>query len=68
MNRPVTKFYDLKNLEACMDDFRYVYSPFSKTHYKFRQDEGYISNFRNDEAKKKKNPPMEWRCPTIFTA
>ena len=52
MNRIVTKFYDLKNLEACMDDFRYVYSPFSKTHYKFRQDEGYISNFRNDEATK----------------
>lgn len=52
MNRTITKFYDLSDLGACMEDFRYVYSPFSKTHYKFRQDEGYVSNFRNDEMTK----------------
>ena len=52
MNRQITKFYDLSNLKACMGDFRYVYSPFSKTHYEFRQDKGYVSNFRNDEMTK----------------
>lgn len=44
------KFYDFKDLEACIDDFEYVYSPLSKTHNKFRQDNGYISNYRNDES------------------
>ena len=52
MNKTVSKFYDLKNLEVCMNDFRYVYSPFSKTFNKFRQDKDYVSNYRNDEATK----------------
>ena len=50
MRKPVTQFYDLKDLDACIDDFVYVYSPLSKTHNKFRQDDGYVSNYRNDEA------------------
>lgn len=43
------KYYDLSHLDSCIEDFEYVYSPLSKTHHKFRQDEGYISNFRNEE-------------------
>lgn len=64
MNKPVTKFYDLKDLEACLDDFEYVYSPFSKTFNKFRQDDGYVSNYRNDEAIK--NSALDADVPDYF--
>ena len=50
MSNKKTKFYDLKDLKSYIDDFEYVYSPLSKTHCKFRQEEKYVSNYRNDEA------------------